>query len=103
MIRHILDKIIPSRRRRWWIGCSDAFPVLSEFMDKELDEDLMAKMQRHLEDCPPCQNLFNSLEKTKDLCRQTPDREVPQDLAQDLMGRIRKEYEEAKRHLEETD
>ena len=55
---------------------------------------MMARMQRHVEDCPPCRNLFRSLEKTKDLCR-----EVPQDFAQDLMATIRREYKEAKRHL----
>ncbi|MDP6086188.1 MAG: zf-HC2 domain-containing protein [Nitrospinota bacterium] len=94
VIRHMLDKIVPSRRRRWWVKCGDAFPVLSEFMDSELDPEMMARMQRHVEDCPPCRNLFRSLEKTKDLCR-----EVPQDFAQDLMATIRREYKEAKRHL----
>ncbi|MDP7385925.1 MAG: zf-HC2 domain-containing protein, partial [Nitrospinota bacterium] len=60
VIRHMLDKIVPSRRRRWWVKCGDAFPVLSEFMDSELDPEMMARMQRHVEDCPPCRNLFRS-------------------------------------------
>jgi hypothetical protein len=99
MLRHILDKIIPSRRRRWWIKCSEAFPVLSEFIDKELDPEIMAKMQRHIDDCPPCQNLFHSLEKTKELCHQAQRRCVPQDLADDLLSKLRQEYQDAKRHL----
>ena len=100
-MRHFLDMIVPSRRRRWWVKCGDAFPVLSEFMDQELDPEVMARMQRHMEDCPPCRNLLRSLEKTKDLCRQAPSREIPEDFAQDLMATIRREYKEAKRHLGE--
>lgn len=99
ILRHFLDKIIPSRRRRWWIECRDAFPVLSEFIDKELDPEIMAKMQRHLEDCPPCQNLFRSLQKTKELCRKSRQRPVPRDFADDLLFKLRQEYQDAKRHL----
>lgn len=103
VIRHLLDRMIPDRHRKWWIECKDAFPILSEFLDKELDPGMMAKMERHVEDCPPCQNLFRSLEKTKELCQQAPKREVPKDFAEGLMETIRKQYDEAKRYLGEPD
>lgn len=102
IIRHLLDMFIPSRRRRWWMECPDVFPLLSEFMDEELDADFMQKVKRHVEDCPPCRNLLRSLETTKNLCAHTPERQVPQDFAQDLMAKIRQEYQEAKRHLGEA-
>lgn len=95
----MLDWLIPSRRRRWWIECGDVFPVLSEFMDKELDPGFMAKVGRHVEDCPPCRNLLQSLEKTKELCARAPERKAPDDFAQELLERLRREYQEAKRHL----
>ncbi|MFQ5914300.1 MAG: anti-sigma factor family protein [Nitrospinota bacterium] len=103
IIRHLLDMLVPSRRRRWWIECSDVFPVISEFIDKELDPDFMERMQRHFEDCAPCRNLLRSLESTKELCATAPERHVPEDVAQDLLARLRQEYQEAKRHLGGTE
>ncbi len=102
MIRHLLDMLIPSRRRRWWLGCQDVFPVVSEFIDKEINPTFMEKLQRHFEDCAPCRNLLRSLEKTKELCAQAPKQRVPEDFEQDLLTRLRQEYQEAKRHLGEN-
>lgn len=76
---------------------------MSEFIDNELDPEFMAKMKRHIEDCPPCQNLFHSLEKTKQLCRDSRRRPVPDDFAEDLLSKIRQEYQDAKRHLGESE
>lgn len=82
------------------MGCGDVFPVLSEFMDKELEPGFMEKVRRHVEDCPPCRNLLRALEKTKELCARTPEHRAPDDFAQDLLVKLlRQEYQEAKRHL----
>ena len=48
----------PSRR------CRQMFAVLSDYLDRELDPALCAKLEAHLEGCKPCVGYLASLEET---------------------------------------
>lgn len=58
---------------------------LSEFVDGTLADELCSEIQRHLDDCPDCHLVVDTLRKTIYLYRETaqpPD--VPADVRQRL-------------------
>ncbi len=39
--------------------CEDALHRLYHYLDEELNDDVRAKIAKHLVDCPPCGDAFN--------------------------------------------
>ncbi len=46
------------------------FKRLSEYIDGELDAELCACFDEHMQDCEPCQRFIATLRKTIELCRE---------------------------------
>lgn len=44
--------------------CREIFARLSEYLDAELPDAVCADLERHLDDCPPCQRFLESLRRT---------------------------------------
>lgn len=104
MIRMILRTVFPfTRKRSVSFHCKDAFPLLSEFMDRELDPRIMRQMKGHLGDCSACQDLLDSLEKVKKICQEEPDRPIPEETSQEILRSLRAEYEKARQRLGEIE
>ena len=60
--------------------CRNLLSQLSDYIDGDLEESLCAEIERHMEDCPDCQAVVNTLEKTVELYRSTERTEVPPDV-----------------------
>jgi len=60
--------------------CKNLLSQLSDYIDGDLEESLCAEIERHMEDCPDCQAVVNTLEKTVELYRSTERTEVPPDV-----------------------
>lgn len=58
-------------------GCPDVLAVLARHLDGELSRSSCAEMERHLQGCPGCRGLCDSLRGTLALCRELPTPEVP--------------------------
>ncbi len=104
VIRMILRTVFPFTRK--WPGffqCKEAFPLLSEFMDRELDPRIMRRMKGRLGDCSACQDLLDSLEKVKKICQEEPDRPIPEETSQKILRGLRAEYEKARQQLGEIE
>lgn len=56
--------------------CRTYFERISEFLDGELDRDLCAKIESHLQDCPECRKCLESLRRTIELCRRMAEEEI---------------------------
>lgn len=65
--------------------CRDIFARLSDYLDDELDADFCARLEEHMDDCPPCRAFLESLRRTVDWTRSLPDRELPEELKQELV------------------
>lgn len=52
-------------------GCPDVLRLFSRHLEDEIDADLCAQMQRHLEDCPRCNGVCDSLKRTLLVCRSS--------------------------------
>ena len=60
--------------------CVDAVERLYLYLDRELDEILMADVQRHLEECLPCLEAFDFEAELRQLVARKCRDEVPDQL-----------------------
>jgi predicted anti-sigma-YlaC factor YlaD len=68
--------------------CQNCFEKISEFMDGETDERTCEKIRGHLRDSLKCRKCFESLGKTVDLYRQSPQESLPPDVRARLRAMI---------------
>lgn len=57
--------------------CKDIFAMLSQYLDRELPDDICHQIDAHIADCAPCIEFVNSLRKSMDLCRTFRPVEAP--------------------------
>ena len=74
-------------------SCREMFARLSEYIDGELDPEICAGIEGHMEGCPPCEAFLASLRRTVELTRDLPAHELPEDLARELIDAYRKARE----------
>jgi len=56
------------------MNCDDARPLLDRFADGELDNDSLARLERHLGDCPACRAALARIEGQRQALRQALER-----------------------------
>lgn len=61
--------------------CKKMFAMLSEYIDKELDEITCKDIETHMAGCPPCQVCLATLKRTVALCKHLEARPVPKDFS----------------------
>ena len=54
------------------------FEKLSEYIDNELDEATCKNIQRHMEECIPCQICLGTMKRTIALCKNMENEPVPE-------------------------
>lgn len=69
--------------------CKNALENLVAFLDGELDKDLIAQINRHLESCNACRNEAESLSKTWNLLDKFPELEPTEKSAGEIKDKIR--------------
>jgi len=69
--------------------CKRNFERISEYLDGELDTNTCQQIEQHLKDCPECQDCFEALKKTIDLCRKSAPGEIPDDIRKRLRSKLR--------------
>lgn len=65
--------------------CKQLLGNLSDFIDGELEEELCAEIEAHLQGCTDCQVVVNTLRKTIELYERCAE---PSDLPQDVRERL---------------
>ncbi len=78
------------RKRSGEIECDDVHRLASDYVDRELQEPVLAKVQRHLRFCPPCQSFLASFGKTVGLLRAMPQERCPDGLRQGIIEETKK-------------
>lgn len=80
------------------LRCRSLFAALSDYMDGVVDDAVCAEMDRHINDCEPCQAFLSSLKQAVAQCRSYQPRCEPhraEALRRDLVAK----YQEAARAL----
>jgi predicted anti-sigma-YlaC factor YlaD len=77
--------------------CKEVFSLLSEYLDRELDQVSCEGIEAHLAGCPPCIEFFNSLKRTVGLCRGCLPVEAPPTLSPADRDKLVEAYRRAMR------
>lgn len=71
------------------MNCQDVFKVLNEYIDGELGHQLCADVEAHIDSCPDCQIVVNTLKKTIQLYHATGQEvTLPKDVKKRLYERL---------------
>lgn len=77
--------------------CSGVFARLSEYLDGELSPEICEKMRAHIEDCAPCVEFVNSLQKTVDLTKSPALKDTaPSPITEECRSALLEAYTKAK-------
>lgn len=63
--------------------------VSSDYVDDDLDDEAVSKVDTHLEWCPPCRSFVNTLRATVGLLGSTPRETPPSSLVDRIREKIR--------------
>lgn len=75
--------------------CRDLAARLSEYLDQEVEPEVCADIEDHLDDCPPCRDFLESLRRTVGLVRETPPSEsIPEDVKRRIVDAYRRVRDE---------
>jgi anti-sigma factor (TIGR02949 family) len=73
-------------------NCKEVFALLSQYLDRELPEDVCEQMSAHIEGCPPCVEFVASLKRTVKMCHEYRAVEGPAPLNTEAMERLLDAY-----------
>ena len=69
--------------------CHELLTSLSEYIDGNLDHIMCDEIEKHMENCPNCKIVYNTLRKTIDLYHQVDENApMPDDARQRLFARL---------------
>lgn len=72
--------------------CKEIISHLSEFIDGELEECECTEIREHLDKCPVCHSIYDSLLHNIQLCKKMLKIEIPEEIRFRLRERLHKEY-----------
>jgi hypothetical protein len=62
------------------VTCRDAVGLLGDYLEATLTSDRLARLEEHLEGCPPCRAYLNTYRRTRDLTARLGRVEMPAEM-----------------------
>jgi len=75
-------------------NCPDVLTMLSKKLEDEISPDLCAEMERHVDGCPHCKGLCDSLKRTLALCKSAPSPLVSRHVQESLRKAVQAALDE---------
>jgi RNA polymerase sigma-70 factor (ECF subfamily) len=75
-------------------NCPDVLTMLSKKLEDEISPNLCAEMERHVDGCPHCKGLCDSLKRTLALCKSAPSPLVPRHVQESLRKAVQAALDE---------
>jgi len=69
--------------------CKEFCDCLSDYLDGEMGEDQCRIIEDHLDRCPPCQLIYQSLATTVEICGKAIQPEIPDEVREKLRRFLR--------------
>lgn len=82
--------------------CNDIIRQLSNYLDGELDANLVAEVQRHMEHCDHCRVVVDTTRKTISLFCGAEPAELPSDVRDRLHNALHKAFDRRLRNSPAT-
>jgi anti-sigma factor (TIGR02949 family) len=82
-----MDNTSPHGRRR----CQDSLRQINEYIDGDLADDLCEELENHMQNCPDCRIVVDTLSKTVKLYRSLAQTSIdlPPDVESRLLSRLK--------------
>ncbi len=64
--------------------CKEFCSCLSDYLDGEMSADQCRLIEDHLDMCPPCQLIYQSLATTVEICGKAMPAEIPDEVREKL-------------------
>jgi RNA polymerase sigma factor, sigma-70 family len=75
-------------------SCPDVLTLLSKKLEDDVSPDLCAEMERHVDGCPHCKGLCDSLKRTLAVCKSFPSPSVPRHVQEFLRKTVQAAIDE---------
>ena len=69
-------------------NCLALFDKLSEYLDREADEETCRKIEEHLKICRPCAVCLATLKRTMSICKEQQEKPVPVDFSRKIRSML---------------
>jgi len=76
-------------------SCRDSLPLLLEYAEGHLPEDVRARLEAHFGDCQPCEEFLKTYRATPGLCKKALAATMPEAVSRKLMAFLRQETKQA--------
>lgn len=83
-LAYMLDRTLPGL-----ITCAQAEQFIDDYLDGRLPPQTLARFERHIRLCPPCQSYLEAYRRSVDLARLSPGEEpavMPEDLVKAIVA-----------------
>jgi RNA polymerase sigma-70 factor (ECF subfamily) len=75
-------------------SCPDVLTLLSKKLEDDVSPELCAEMERHVDGCPHCKGLCDSLKRTLAVCKSFPSPSVPRHVQESLRKTVQAALDE---------
>jgi RNA polymerase sigma-70 factor (ECF subfamily) len=75
-------------------SCPDVLTLLSKKLEDDVSPELCAEMERHVDGCPHCKGLCDSLKRTLAVCKSFPSPSVPRHVQESLRKTVQAAIDE---------
>jgi RNA polymerase sigma-70 factor (ECF subfamily) len=72
-------------------SCKELLAALSEYLDGAADESVRRRLEKHLDQCPPCKSFLKDLQRTIQQCKDCPSPRMAPEVAARLRSKLREE------------
>ena len=72
------------------LTCKEFLSELNEYLDDQIDAELKAKLQNHVNECPNCWVIVDTTKRTIQVYKGMEPQEIPCDVKKRLMEALQK-------------
>ncbi len=71
------------------LTCQDVLSILFEYLDNEIAEEMVERIEVHRLSCPHCTKVIRSFRLVFAYLKETEEKEVPVDIHEELLALVR--------------
>ena len=80
------------------LTCKDFLNELSDFLDDAVDQEIRAKIEKHVSECPNCWVILDTTQKTIKVYKGMVPQQIPTDIHSRLMKALQKKLAASSSH-----
>ena len=78
------------------MNCDELLASLNDYVDGTVDPGVCEELQRHLDNCNPCQVVVDNIRQTITLYREGQPIELPEDCRERLHAALRERWKQSR-------